>query len=204
MANEPKHTKTPWHVENLFVRCEMKFDIGTGWPIIADCNQTDVLTASEKEANAEFICRAVNAHAYLLESLKKLKNIVTGILSIAEPEIREAVGNSNVEIIFDDISSASMAIAKAEADYELAFCPVHDRLHSIGKLDPLDNCAACIRNQRNELLEQKDETAQLLNCLAQILDVVKGEWGESWSEFDQEQRDKISKWLKSFYESKHE
>jgi hypothetical protein len=36
---------------------------------------------------------------------------------------------------------------------------------------------------------------ELLTNLAQILDVVKQEWGESWSAWDQEQRDKITQFL---------
>lgn len=40
-----------------------------------------------------------------------------------------------------------------------------------------------------------DQTANLLTNLAQILDVVKIEWGEAWSEWDQAQRDGITKYL---------
>jgi len=40
-----------------------------------------------------------------------------------------------------------------------------------------------------------DEVENLLVNIAQILDVVKTEWGESWSSFDQEQRDHITKLL---------
>jgi len=39
------------------------------------------------------------------------------------------------------------------------------------------------------------EVEALLSNIAQILDVVKTEWGKSWSEFDQEQRDHITRLL---------
>lgn len=41
-----------------------------------------------------------------------------------------------------------------------------------------------------------DEVETLLINVAQILDVVKTEWAESWSPFDQEQRDHITKLLR--------
>lgn len=40
----------------------------------------------------------------------------------------------------------------------------------------------------------------LLTNVAQILDVVKGEWGPAWSAWDQEQRDGITNWLKASYD----
>jgi hypothetical protein len=41
------------------------------------------------------------------------------------------------------------------------------------------------------------EAADLLTNLTQILDVVKREWtaGGQWSDWDQQQRDKITDWL---------
>ena len=44
--------------------------------------------------------------------------------------------------------------------------------------------------------------ADLLTNLSQIIDVVKGEWAESWSQWDQEQRDAITAWLKAYYDEK--
>lgn len=43
--------------------------------------------------------------------------------------------------------------------------------------------------------------ANLLTNIACILDVVKQEWGEAWSQWDQEQRDGITAWLKEFYDA---
>lgn len=40
-----------------------------------------------------------------------------------------------------------------------------------------------------------DEVENLLINIAQILDVVKTEWAEAWSPFDQEQRDHITRLL---------
>jgi hypothetical protein len=40
-----------------------------------------------------------------------------------------------------------------------------------------------------------EEIRNLLTNIAQILDVVKAEWGEAWSAWDQQQRDAITKFL---------
>ena len=40
------------------------------------------------------------------------------------------------------------------------------------------------------------EVAELLADIAQILDVVKGEWGPSWSDWDQGVRDRITATLR--------
>jgi hypothetical protein len=54
--------------------------------------------------------------------------------------------------------------------------------------------------QENAALKAQVETsARLFTNLAQIIDVVKQEWGESWSVWDQEQRDSITAWLISYY-----
>ena len=45
----------------------------------------------------------------------------------------------------------------------------------------------------NEAKPWKDELAEVLTGCAQILDVVKIEWGTSWSEWDQSIRDGITK-----------
>lgn len=42
-------------------------------------------------------------------------------------------------------------------------------------------------------------TRDLLTNIAQILDVVKIEWAESWSDWDQAQRDGITAWLTEYY-----
>lgn len=43
-----------------------------------------------------------------------------------------------------------------------------------------------------------------VDVTTQLLDVIKIEWGESWSAFDQEQRDKISEVLKEYYSKREE
>jgi hypothetical protein len=45
----------------------------------------------------------------------------------------------------------------------------------------------------------KIETADILTNVCQIIDVVKIEWGEAWSAWDQAVRDSISLWLKRFH-----
>lgn len=48
--------------------------------------------------------------------------------------------------------------------------------------------------------EKLAECADLLVNLAQIIDVVKQEWAESWSDWDQKQRNGITKYLAWWYE----
>ena len=47
------------------------------------------------------------------------------------------------------------------------------------------------------------QAAQIMTDAAQILDVIKGEWGESWSDWDQGVRDRISTWLREHYEGRY-
>ena len=64
--------------------------------------------------------------------------------------------------------------------------------------DPDDDLAMLSR----QLLRADEMTlaaCDLLTNLAQIIDVVKGEWAESWSAWDQEQRDAITTWLRGYY-----
>jgi hypothetical protein len=46
---------------------------------------------------------------------------------------------------------------------------------------------------------EKDAMADLLTNVCQILDTVKGEWGDAWSEWDQHQRDACGKWLMAYH-----
>jgi len=55
-----------------------------------------------------------------------------------------------------------------------------------------DAYAAGKRAGDRELVETLRLLPDLLTNVAQILDVVKGEWGEAWSDWDQEQRDRIT------------
>lgn len=38
-------------------------------------------------------------------------------------------------------------------ELEVWLCPIHESLDKSGSLKPLDNCVACLRVQRDELLE---------------------------------------------------
>ena len=51
-------------------------------------------------------------------------------------------------------------------------------------------------------LEREANVVGLLTNLAQILDIVKQEWAESWSAWDQEQRDAITRFLTYYYRSR--
>jgi hypothetical protein len=55
-----------------------------------------------------------------------------------------------------------------------------------------------------ELVEALRLLPDLLTNVAQILDVVKGEWGETWSDWDQEQRDRITACLLALREKEGE
>jgi hypothetical protein len=70
--------------------------------------------------------------------------------------------------------------------------------------DPDDDLAILSR-QLLRADEYIDRAADLLCNVAQILDVVKSEWAESWSPWspwDQEQRDGITELLKFYYAKK--
>lgn len=61
----------------------------------------------------------------------------------------------------------------------------------------LDVHAICDARDRFRTLAQKMANT-LCNC-AQILDVVKIEWGESWSDWDQSVRDDITACLRAIH-----
>jgi hypothetical protein len=69
--------------------------------------------------------------------------------------------------------------------------------------DPDDDLAVLSRQ-----LLRADEwivnAAGILGNVAQILDVVKQEWAESWSAWDQEQRDAITEFLSAYYRKQEE
>lgn len=44
---------------------------------------------------------------------------------------------------------------------EELLCPVHANLDRADKLEPFNNCVACIRNQRDELLKEKQALREL-------------------------------------------
>jgi hypothetical protein len=48
-------------------------------------------------------------------------------------------------------------------------------------------------------MEPAPDIVNLLTDIAQILDVVKCEWAEAWTEFDQSCRDRITAYLRAFY-----
>lgn len=54
-------------------------------------------------------------------------------------------------------------------------CPVHASLDARGKLEPFDNCIACIRVQRDELQLQLDmRDAQISMTVARLGGIVEG------------------------------
>jgi hypothetical protein len=69
--------------------------------------------------------------------------------------------------------------------------------------DPDDDLAVLSRQllRADEWIER---AADMFSNLAQILDVVKGEWAEAWSAWDQEQRDAITTFLTAYYKKRDE
>lgn len=47
-------------------------------------------------------------------------------------------------------------------ELEVWLCPVHESLDKNGHLEPLDNCVACLRAQRDELLVENERLGKLL------------------------------------------
>ena len=73
-----------------------------------------------------------------------------------------------------------------------------DKLLDEPNTDP-DDSLRMLSRQFLRAVEREDSTANLLTNIAQILDVVKQEWAESWSAWDQEQRDAITKFLTYYH-----
>ena len=51
-----------------------------------------------------------------------------------------------------------------QPELETWLCPVHQSLDDSRKLEPLDNCVACIRAERNELRKDKERLDWLEKC----------------------------------------
>ena len=75
MSDKSKHTPTPWKIEIVARRPDLKkvFSIATEHFWIADCGDAR-LTAVK--ANAEFIVKACNSYEALLEAAKSAKFFV--------------------------------------------------------------------------------------------------------------------------------
>ncbi len=72
-----QHTPTPWIVDErvgVTILAQKHINaIGLSWkPEVASCHLGIGLEWNEQEANAEFICRAVNAHDDLVAALEDL------------------------------------------------------------------------------------------------------------------------------------
>ncbi len=59
-------------------------------------------------------------------------------------------------------NNAGCVAYKPMPELEIWLCPVHESLDNNGRLRPLDNCVACIRVQRDELLAENDRLKKLL------------------------------------------
>lgn len=78
---------------------------------------------------------------------------------------------------------------------------IADKLLDEPNADP-DDTLRMLSRQFLRATERDDMIADLLTNLAQILDVVKGEWAEEWSVWDQAQRDEITLFLIYYHAKK--
>lgn len=79
MTNTAKHTPTPWEiVEHTAINDVKEYRVFSGYDEIAVCRNTVggivAVTQLPVEANAAFICRAVNCHDELLDVLVRVMN----------------------------------------------------------------------------------------------------------------------------------
>jgi hypothetical protein len=68
-------------------------------------------------------------------------------------------------------------------ELETWLCPVHESLDKNGALEPLDNCVACLRSERDELRQTSDRLAAALKAAYKI----PRPWMDgriSWPEWD--------------------
>lgn len=72
-----------------------------------------------------------------------------------EATAREAGHFTDADIYLEIIAQLTAALAlldkHPEPELEVWLCPVHERLDKSGGLRPMDNCVACLRNERDEL-----------------------------------------------------
>jgi hypothetical protein len=66
---------------------------------------------ARSEANAAFIVKCVNSHDALVKALTDLRNKVSGCLSAYDPDLRQAMGNTNVAVMQDRVANADRALA---------------------------------------------------------------------------------------------
>lgn len=104
MKTQTQHTLTPWKRDGTSLYVEIKESMtGSTVPqhfVSVDAPGFGLATQAEKEANAAFIVRAVNAYEELLATLHNLHK-----------QLRGEIGLSEIVKIQDEIKQA---IAKAE------------------------------------------------------------------------------------------
>lgn len=115
---EVKHTNLPWRVEEdtdlIWGACndEDQSNYGMGYPIASGFSSFGTWAKGrpdfpEKEANAEFIVRAANAHYDLLEALKRFVSEYIDLVESGDAVFWDAEKEEKVKM-------ARAAIAKAE------------------------------------------------------------------------------------------
>jgi hypothetical protein len=84
-------------------------------------------------------------------SLRKIYQLCV-MITQSDPTLTELTREMVLEI--GDLASASSSTAADDPRMplpEIPCCPVHESLYRASKVEPLDNCFVCIRNQRDEL-----------------------------------------------------
>jgi hypothetical protein len=110
-----KHTPTPWSVQRYG-----NYNGFSIWAPGAGCVAERWSPSEDKEtpfeANAKFICRAVNSHDALLAALIHLRNEARGCTGLDEAELRAVLGNTNFNCLIRRIEEAEEVIKQAEAE----------------------------------------------------------------------------------------
>jgi hypothetical protein len=118
------HSPLPWQFTRGLCDGELGqwYDVwnpNPAYPLDPHLRQSIAMVCSggdyiENMHNARFIVTACNAHDELLAALKHLSVEVSALLGIAERELRDAVGNTNVAVLTQRWQEARAALAKAE------------------------------------------------------------------------------------------
>lgn len=152
-------------VSSWIDEAEPTADLGELWARIAtEIASADVLVLyAEKE---DFPLKGAFIEAGLALGMGKPIRVVLPGVELEAPSYRP-IGSwikhplvsihSDVEEACQFVSSQPEAAGTGEPAKELSdlLCSVHANLDKAGKLKPFDNCIACIRNQRDELLVKR-------------------------------------------------
>jgi hypothetical protein len=122
-----KHTATPWHIDGNYIvgerlvaklcRHHFENDNQTSYP------EQNRALRDEYEANAEFICRAVNSHYELVAALERLEASAVNLHCALQSTAHMDPNDSRIPVITGSVvrdlqamqDQARSALAKAQA-----------------------------------------------------------------------------------------